>query len=152
MSKAPPRRRPVPDPPGRRIYAHIQSGQFACPRCERLVLFGPSRSKYGRTGSLGKGYDIRRGVYHCPTCGYRAVLGIVFWPLVAWRHPRSTPVPADHVPTPAQAEEIRAVLDASYEGPTFPSGGDRRAWVSNVECTCERPCAVHGAVEGGIDD
>lgn len=142
MPKAPPRPWTPQPPRGRRVYAHIVSGSFACPRCGTMHLVGPG-GRHRTGGKSTRGYDPRTATFKCrnASCAYMAVLGVVFWPIGR----RAGGLPMDHVLTPGEAAEARlstsyAVVEVWGARARLPARMRR----TNVECTCTEPCPVHG--------
>lgn len=149
--KAPPRLpRPAPLPAARRVFAHVRAFDVACPACGAVhVVTGAGRPgtviRHKRARDQRRtqgGYDQLTGVLTCRGCRRPWVVGLVLWRVEA-RTPLTRP--ADHTPTPGEAEGLRDALGGGWGKDPEAEGGRKgyRATGTNLVCWCGADCPAH---------
>jgi rubrerythrin len=160
-------------PPGDRFFARLLSVLLECPSCgfldafrwRKLTARTIRRRKAGAYSAKAKqkqryseqtdGWDPATGLWRCPQCKRRFVLGLLAWPM--GQHAGGEPTrPRDQVPSERELGQLRARNVGGLWLPEALRQASKRPEHSNItaRCSCQpgtaytdqrdRACPLHG--------
>lgn len=103
-----------------RFFARIRSVEMACPRCGEVTVIPKLRTRWVNKGVYRASltWNPQTQAWRCPECGLKLALGIIayFPPGSGNQHtaPEGMLPPLDTIPTPSEAKNLRAALEALH--------------------------------------